>query len=500
MSDLRSRIVLVTEGGYPFVGGGVSVWCDQVVSSMPERDFHLVALTGSSAMRPAFDLPPNVVGLTTVPIWAPTAYGSPPRRRAKARFLDIYSRLLAGTLSPQATAQDFALALRALYEYAQTENLGAALRTEDAVRTLVDAWDTWPPGGDDAASIGPVEPSLADAALVTLLFENMLRPLSIPPVEGDMVHCTSNGLVGLVALGAHWSRANPIVVSEHGLYLRERYLAHRDTTYGWAVKSALLLMTRAITGLVYAESDVVVPGNIYNRRWQLKAGADPDSIVTVYNGVDPDHFPVSAAEPNEPTLVFVGRIDPIKDVETLLHAFALVVSEIPAARLRLFGVASPRREDYLERCRALAGELGLDQSVTFEGRASAARDAYAAGQVVVLSSISEGFPYTVIEAMSSGRPTVSTNVGGVAEAVGDTGLVVPPRSPRAFADACIALLRDDVFRARLGAEARTRVLDMFTLERSMTALGSIYDGVLSEKREVVDLTSGRIVSMWERSA
>ena len=361
--------MLVTEGGYPFVGGGVSVWCDQVVSSMPERDFHLVALTGSSTTTSAFELPSHVVGLTTVPIWAPTAYGRPPRRRVKARFLDIYSRLLAGTLSPGATADDFALALRALYEYAQTENLGAALRTEDAVRALVDAWESWPPGGDDPVPLGPVEPSLADAALVTLLFENMLRPLSIAPVEGDVVHCTSNGLVGLVALGARWSRATPIVVSEHGLYLRERYLAHRDKTYGWGVKSALLMMTRAITGLVYAESEVVVPGNIYNRRWQLQAGADPDSIVTVYNGVDPDDFPVSAAEPDQPTLVFVGRIDPIKDVETLIRAFALIVAELPATRLKLFGVASPRREDYVERCRALVHGLGLDDCVTFEGRA-----------------------------------------------------------------------------------------------------------------------------------
>ncbi len=75
----------------------------------------------------------------------------------------------------------------------------------------------------------------------------------------------------------------------------------------------------------------------------------------------------------------------------------------------------------------------MAEAVTFEGRVPEIRDAYAAGQVVVLCSITEGFPYTLIEAMTCGRPCVATDVGGVTEAVGDTGLVVPPRQPAELA-------------------------------------------------------------------
>ncbi|MFC7484097.1 glycosyltransferase [Luedemannella flava] len=109
-------------------------------------------------------------------------------------------------------------------------------------------------------------------------------------------------------------------------------------------------------------------------------------------------------------------------------------------------------------------------------------DAYAAGHVVVLSSISEGFPYTVIEAMTSGRATVSTDVGGVGEAVGDTGLVVPPRDPAAMAEACLTLLRDDLLRHKLGAAARQRALEFFTVDRAVGSFHGIYTA-LAEGRD-----------------
>ena len=94
--------------------------------------------------------------------------------------------------------------------------------------------------------------------------------------------------------------------------------------------------------------------------------------------------------------------------------------------------------------------------------------------MVVLSSISEGFPFSVIEAMVCARPVVATEVGGVAEAVGKTGLVVPPRRPDKFAEACVELLRDQPRRLALGAAARERALELFSIERAVTAFDRIY--------------------------
>src|SRR5262249_20386149 len=99
---------------------------------------------------------------------------------------------------------------------------------------------------------------------------------------------------------------------------------------------------------------------------------------------------------------------------------------------------------------------------------------YDAGQVVVLCSITEGFPYTLIEAMACGRPCVATDVGGVTEALADTGLVVPPRHPEALADACLKLLRDKSLRGKLGAAARLRALECFTVDRAISAFDEMY--------------------------
>lgn len=490
--DPGQRIGLVTEGGYPFGAGGVSVWCDQLVRGMPERRFALVTLTGAAQRAPVYDLPDNVASVTALPLWTPLPRRRPPRGRHRDHFLDLYRLLLQSALAERAPAGAFGTALRGLYEFAQSHDLSAAVCTDDALRVLVDCWTATPPGADAVGEVAAATPTMGDAALVTLLLEHMLRPLTLPPLPVDLVHAASNGLAGLVALCNGWATATPYVVSEHGVYLRERYLAYRETSYGWPVKWTLLRITRALTAAIYAEAQVVVPGNVYNRRWQVRGGADPDSIVTVYNGVDPGEFRPSGQEPVEPTLVFVGRIDPLKDVETLVRAFALVHEDMPEARLRIFGVPAPQRRAYLDRCRDLAASLPLDGMLGFEGRAPTALEAYAAGHVVVLTSISEGFPYTVIEAMSTGRATVSTDVGGVSEAVGDAGLVVPPRDPPAVAEACLSLLRDDARREELGAAARQRVLDMFTLERSMSAFRSVYESVWQESRAVQPEAAGTL--------
>ena len=484
------KIALVSEGTYPYAMGGVSVWCEQLIRGIPDYRWDVVALTVDGSEKPVFAAPANLDAVHSVPLWGDRPYGRHPRRGRRAEvpgapFGEAYELFVRSLVTPQEAAGSdeaavsrsmFLLALRGLYEYsADGGDLGAALLSNEALGTTLNTWN-------DLRGHAAPPLTVADALEAAWLIEHMLRPLSAPPVGADIVHASMNGLSTLVGMVAKWRNGTPLVMSEHGIYLRERYLAYLDDGAPHAVRVLVLSFFRSLAGAAYLVTDVLAPHSSYNRRWQLHNGADPDRMWTMYNGVEPAEFPAAGGEPDVPTIAFMGRIDPLKDLHTLIRAFALVRDAIPAARLRIFGGTPNVNRIYHESCETLVDELGLTGAATLEGRIANAVDAYHAGSIVALTSISEGFPYTVVEAMACGRPCVCTNVGGVAEAVGDTGIVVPPRDYAAVAEACITLLRDQELRHRLGAAARARVLEHFTLRRSIDAYRSVYEGLATPIR------------------
>ncbi|WP_089156358.1 GT4 family glycosyltransferase PelF [Micromonospora sp. NBS 11-29] len=480
------RIALVSEGTYPYAMGGVSIWCEQLIKGMPDFRWEVVGLTVDGTEKPVFDRPANLDRVHSIPLWGGRPSGRRPRRgalvpagRPGAGFIDSYEVFLRAlvtplesTLSPagEVNRSTFLLALRGMFEYAAAGgDLSAGLLSNRALGMMLDAWHSL-----RVDETGPAL-TVADALEAAWLISHMLRPLSAPPVRADIVHSSMNGLATLVGMAAAWTHGTPLVLSEHGIYLRERYISFLHDTAPHPVRVLVLSFFRSLAGAAYLITDALAPHSAYNRRWQLHNGADPERMWTMYNGVDPDEFPPAAGEPEVPTISFMGRVDPLKDLHTLIRAFALVRAEMPAARLRIFGGTPAANKVYHASCEALIDELGLTGHATLEGRVESAVEAYHAGSLVALTSISEGFPYTVVEAMACGRPTVCTNVGGVAEAVGDSGIVVAPRDVAAVAAACVRLLGDRELRLRLGAVARDRVLERFTLQRSLQAYRDIYE-------------------------
>ncbi|WP_214325155.1 GT4 family glycosyltransferase PelF [Nonomuraea sediminis] len=458
----------MSEGTYPFAMGGVSVWMDQLIRGMPDYTWDVVTMTVDGAERPVWDLPPNLDQVIAIPLWKP----APAAKAPGAGFRTPYGLFLEMVLTPAVMGEgsaEFLRVLEALFRYARDGgDLVGALTANESLAQLMDAWDGY----------RSEELNLADAITAGHLMGHMLRPLAEPPVRTDLTHVAMNGLSTLVAMAAKWEYGTPSVLSEHGLYLRERYLQYVNEPVSHAVRVLLLSFFRRLTGAAYVAADRIAPHSSYNRRWQVRTGADPDRIRVMYNGVDPSDFPLAESEPDEPTIVFMGRIDPLKDLHMLLRAFALVRESIPEARLRIFGGVPTGNESYHESCLALIDELDLEGGAVFEGRVSAPVVAYHAGQVVALTSISEGFPYTVVEAMACGRPVVCTNVGGVAEAVDDAGFIVPPRDHVAAAEAMTRLLKDPALRRRLGAAARHRMMERFTLRRSLDDYRAVYEELL----------------------
>lgn len=184
---------------------------------------------------------------------------------------------------------------------------------------------------------------------------------------------------------------------------------------------------------------------------------------------------------------FVGRLVPIKHLDLLLRACSEAFREVPQGRLLVVGDGECRAA--LEA--ASAADAALWGHVHFAGWQADLAEVYAAMDVVALSSINEGTPVALIEAMAAGRAVVSTDAGGVADVVtsGVTGLVVPQGDPHALAAALARLLADPSERARLGSAARADVLERFSYRRLVHDIDRVYKDTIRAVR-AADATRG----------
>ena len=468
----RSLLVsLVTEGTYPFHDGGVSVWCDQMVRGLAGHQFRIEAITTTGSERPFWTLPSNVVALRTHPLWSglpgPSASATcdPEVEHTLREFFGTFQRPIDAAASHEH--------LRRLHIAARDGRLQPALMSDVAVQLALDAMAEPPPNREVGSP--PRRASVADAVASLRMLEHLLRPLARPTEFADLCHATSNGLGMLIAMATKWEWGTPVILTEHGLYLRERYIALGPASMPHHQRAFMLGFFRNLSAAAYAAADVVAPGSEYNRGWEVVTGADPNSIEPIYNGIDAPSFAKADGEPDVPTLVWLGRIDPLKDVKTMLRAFAIVRDVLPGSRLRIFGGTPRGNEGYHRECLDLHERLALGDSATFEGRIPSITDAYHAGHVVVSTSISEGFPYSILEAMASGRAMVATDVGGVREAIGDCGLMVEPRDERGVAEACLELLTNHARRTEFAEFGRRRVLERFTLDLCLARYEGVYE-------------------------
>lgn len=470
------RIALITEGTYPIATGGVSTWCDQLITGLPEHCFDVVALTGSGAGA-VWKQPANVRSVRLIPIWGPAvpALRAGPRRRS---WIDstqhALNHLWDAALGPDGgnAVERTTDALRQLVGISDNVGLSHSLAARGSVAAILGAWSR------HAVSAGEPPISVADAVTAAGIVDRALALVDNRLAKADVVHASSNGPSCLLALAQLWRHNTPILLTEHGVYLRERYLALYEAKMSWPVRRTVTAFLRRLCQVAHVHAHMVLPVNQFNARWERRLGALPERIHTISNGVDPAKFPMVTTEPELPTIVFVGRIDPLKDLETLISAFALVRERIPNAQLRIFGPTPKENVLYKARLVALADNLGVTEAVHWEGPSRGSRPAVEAGHLVALSSVSEGLPFTLLEAMMCGRATVNTDVGGVAECLDEqqtSGMLVAARDHAAFADACVALLSDSQMRFAMGTAARRRALAEFTLNKCLTRYREAYE-------------------------
>jgi sugar transferase (PEP-CTERM/EpsH1 system associated) len=246
------------------------------------------------------------------------------------------------------------------------------------------------------------------------------------------------------------------------------------------------LLRRLLTPVI----DCFVPVSPDLRSWLGKAAAVPESKNRLIdNGVDTRSYaPATGAARPEGWPDFtgcfvvgtVGRIQDVKDHAGLVDAFALLCERMPAKNLRLVIVGDgPLRPALAARVKA----AGLEGSVFLPGARNDIAAVMRSFDVFVLSSIAEGTPVTLLEAMACGLPAVCTRVGGIPDLVAEhhTGLLVPPRDPQAMAQALASYVEQPQLAREHGMAGRRRVEARYSIDAMLASYMALYDRLLASK-------------------
>ncbi|MCW5977392.1 MAG: glycosyltransferase family 4 protein [Bryobacteraceae bacterium] len=227
---------------------------------------------------------------------------------------------------------------------------------------------------------------------------------------------------------------------------------------------------------VQASSFVCGISHFARSRIVLACGASAQPKVEVCRlGVDPAAYVPGSFRPAPPVfeILSVGQLVPVKAHHVLLNAIARVVRDGHSVRLRLVGDGPDAAA-----LKAQAADLGLGQRVIFDGKVNHDRVAalYAQADLFALSSLDEGVPVVLMEAMTMEVACVATHVAGIPELIrhGVDGLLVPPSDEEGLAAAISQLLDDPDLRRSLGQSARGRIVEVFNLKKNGMRLAEIF--------------------------
>ncbi len=269
-------------------------------------------------------------------------------------------------------------------------------------------------------------------------------------------HTSKAGALGRLAAR---SLGVPATYSPHGWTFAEETSRGRRAAYA-ALERLFARLPGTIVTVSYDEAAVGQRARIGGRQ----------SRVTIHNGVaDVSDGLLACADREPPLIISVARFEAPKDHATLLRALAQLLDL--DFRLQLVGDGPE-----LAAARRLVSDLALQDRVEFLGHRHDVADLLSRAQVFALSSRSESFPMTVLEAMRARLPVVASSVGGISEAVvdGHTGLLVQIGSAGAWADSLKHLLVDRETRTSMGINGRTRYLELFGHDRMLDRVTSLY--------------------------
>lgn len=487
-----SDICLIAEGTYPFVTGGVSSWIHALITSFPEKTFSILHICSYQPENPVFKyrLPDNVVSMVIVALHDSILHENetPGKRNNKKAYADI------SHFHKELVNQDFSGFEKVM------KHLGSSKERSTNTFRILKSKDTWETILNMYKEQG-LKSSFIDYywtwRFVHLPIFQILNA-ELPPAK--IYHSVSTGYAGLIGVLAKLNHQAPLLLTEHGIYAKERDIEIRRSEWIHVDSSQQIMPQRSLgvikdiwkrmfmflSQLTYDYADKIITISAQNQQLQIEHGADPSKCIIIPNAINIADFQkkeMNSASDKIFRIGFVGRVVPIKDVKNLIKACKLVSTYFEKVEFLILGPLD-EDEDYVEECKQLTSILQLESKISFLGRVNV-KDYYPKLHVNVLTSISEGQPLTILEAMAVGVPTVSTDVGACKEllygcseedkSLGISGIITNIGSPKETAEAIRKIISDKQLHARMVESGHRRVEKYYRSELLIKSYRDIYD-------------------------
>jgi glycosyltransferase involved in cell wall biosynthesis len=479
------KALLVNWDSYPnFTSGGVYTSIKTFIDNMQDWEFVIFNELSNSNSNGKYVVPSNVAQIIEIPMFGSNRYEEFYKENKslllkilrtkesiiKHEFLPLYRQFLSNLLTDNCDPKQLSQSIIELHKF---------LAIYDSKKCLEHylTWETFL----EQITKDPLYRHMEIKSVLTAfqVIQRNMQILSIQVPRVDLIHCSLAWLPSLVAIFAKVESNCPVVVTEHGVAFRELLLYYNGYLYDEPSKIFWKVFSRNVVRTIYSIADVITPVCHANVMWAKSLGADPSKIKVIYNGVNVKKFrPMKVKrETDKPTVVCLARIDPIKDIICLIQAIRYVREHIPNIQCLIYGTSTDLT--YSWRCVDMVKNLELDNHVKFMGDTKEPEKAYNLADVVVISSISEGFPFAVIEAMACAKAIVASDVGGVREALEGCGMLVRSRRPHELAQAIVSLFKDKKLRNELEAAAVKKVREQFTAEQSVGGIRKLYDETIN---------------------
>ena len=487
-------ILLIGEGTYPYIQGGVSSWIHQLINGMPELNFGIVFL-GSKAEEYGdvrYTLPDNLTHL-------------------EVHYL--FTESDNTTAKRQKDSDDFK-AIEELYQWFKSSEGDIPQNIKDISfytekithKHFLHSKQSW-----DFITKKYME-NAPDIPFIDYFWtvKNIHKPIwvlanivkNMPKCK--VIHSPSTGYAGFLGSLASFNTNTPFLLTEHGIYTRERKIDMLTADWISFQKPTLLKQAEEFNyikkmwvnffeqiGLFsYKRAEKIFSLYAGARTIQIEFGAEEKKCFVVPNGVDVDGLREAylAREEGIPKVItLIGRVVSIKDIKTFIRAIRIVANEIEDIQAWVVG---PLDEDptYAEECQYMVETLNLQNNFFFKGFQNI-KDILPKTGLLTITSVSEGMPLTILEGFAAGVPCIATDVGscrdliygGLGEedvAMGKAGEITSIANPSALAESYIRFLSDESLWKAAQKTALTRVQAYYRQDTFLETYRNIYSEVM----------------------